>query len=149
MLNPLLFQWLVRIWGPHTIDRFASPGNAQLNRFNSRFYSPGAEAVDAFTCSWTEDNNWWVPPVHLVPRVIRHAQNTKSQGTLVIPKWLSSPFWPLLFPDGSGPAEFVAAWIELPLYDELILPGILGSSLFKSTPNTAMIAMRLEFQCTV
>ena len=145
----MLFQWLDRIWGPHTIDRFASPRNTQLDRFNSTFYSPGAKAVDAFTCSWAEDNNWWVPPVHLVPRVIRHVQNTKSQGTLVIPKWLSSPFWPLLFPDGSGPAEFVAAWIKLPLYDELILPGILGSSLFKSTPNTPMIAVRLEFQCPV
>jgi len=146
MLNPMLFH---RIWGPHTIDRFASPGNAQLDRFNSRFYLPGAEAVDAFTCSWAADNNWWVPPVHLVPRIIRHAQNNKSQGTLMIPKWLSSPFWLLLFPDGSGPAEFVAVWIELPLYDELILPGILGSSLLKSTPNTPMIAVRLEFQCPV
>jgi len=70
-----LIQWLDKIWGPHTIDRFASPGNAQFDRFNSRFYMPGAEEVDTFTCSWVEDNNWWVPPVHLVPRVIRHAQN--------------------------------------------------------------------------
>ena len=128
MLNPMLFQWLGEIWGPHTIDRFASPGNTQLDRFNSRFYTPGAEAVDAFTCSWTDDNNWWVPSVHLVPRVVRHTQITKSPGTLVIPKWLSSPFWTLLFPDGLEPAEFVAAWIELPLYDKLILPGMPGSS---------------------
>jgi len=93
MLNPMLFQWLDKIWSPHNTDRFASPRNAQLDRFISRFYTSGAEAIDAFICSWTEDNNnWWVPLVHLVPRIVRHVQITKSQGTLVIPKWLSPPF---------------------------------------------------------
>ena len=32
--------------GPHTIDRLASPGNAQLDRFNSRFYLPDASVVE-------------------------------------------------------------------------------------------------------
>ena len=102
MLNPAVFGWLDSSWGPHTIDRFANSGNAQVARFNSRFWTPGSEAVDAFTCDWGEDNNWWCPPVHLVPRVIRHAQNTNAKGTLVVPQWLSSLFWPLLFPDGTS-----------------------------------------------
>ena len=36
MLNPGIFTWLDNLWGPHTIDRFANPKNAQLERFNSR-----------------------------------------------------------------------------------------------------------------
>ena len=28
MLNPAVFAWLDSLWGPHTIDRFASPMNA-------------------------------------------------------------------------------------------------------------------------
>jgi len=117
MLNPEVFQWLDYLWGPHTID---SARNIQISRFNSRYWSPGTEAVDAFTFDWAEDNNWWVPPVHLICRVIRHAQNTRSPGTLIVPKWLSSPFWPLLFPNGIEPAEFVTAWAELPQYQGLI-----------------------------
>jgi len=29
-LNPAIFQWLNGTWGPHTVDRFANPTNAQF-----------------------------------------------------------------------------------------------------------------------
>ena len=57
MLNPVVFAWLDNLWGPHTIDRFANSWNTQLERFNSRFWAPGSEAVDAFTCTWVDENN--------------------------------------------------------------------------------------------
>ena len=47
-INDDVFHILDVRWGPHTIDRFACSYNAKLSRFNSRFYQPGAEAVDAF-----------------------------------------------------------------------------------------------------
>jgi len=78
MLNHAIFNCL---WGPHSVDRFANPDNAQLDQFNSRFWSMGSEAVDAFTCSWADENNWWCPAIHLVPRVIRHTQATQCRGT--------------------------------------------------------------------
>ena len=142
-LNPAIFRWLDSLWGPHSIDRFANPHNTQIKRFNSRFWTPGSEAIDAYTCNWEGENNWWFPPVCLVPRVIRHAQNTKASGTLIIPQWLSAPFWPLLFPNGSDPAEFVLAWLELPTTAELVLPGLSGTNLFKGIPNTAVLAVRI------
>ena len=145
MLHPAVFHWLDSFWGPHTVDRFANSSNAQLERFNSRFFTPGTEAVDAFTCNWAEDNNWWFPPVHLVPRVIRHAQNQRAKGTLIVPQWLSSPFWPLLFPNGMDPADFVIGCCELPSSEELILPGQSGKSLFRGLPNTPVLALRLNF----
>ena len=40
MLNPATFNWLNSFWGPYTVDRFASATNAQLPRFNSRFWVP-------------------------------------------------------------------------------------------------------------
>ena len=75
MLNPGVFNILEAKWGPHTVDRFANLLNRQVPRFNSWFWEPGTEAVDAFTCSWADDNNWLCPPVYLIPRVLRHAQN--------------------------------------------------------------------------
>ena len=58
-------------------------------------------------------------------------KNTKASGTLMIPQWLSAPFWPLLFPNGSDPTEFVLVWLELPTTAELILPGLSGANLFQ------------------
>ena len=77
---------------------------AQLERINTRFWTPNSEAVDAFTCDWGADNNWLFPPVYLIPRVIRHAQATAAKGTLIVP---------LLFLNGLDPAPFIAEWLEL------------------------------------
>ena len=44
-------------WGPHSVDRFANHENTQLSRFNSRFWCPGTEAVDAFSFSWAGENS--------------------------------------------------------------------------------------------
>ena len=54
MVDPylMLFEHLDALWGPHTVDCFASFYNAQLPRFFTRCYNPHSEAVDAFTVSW-------------------------------------------------------------------------------------------------
>ena len=70
---------------------------------------------------------------------------TKANSTLVIPQWLSSPFWPLLFPNGFVAAEFVEGMIELPISDTLILPGQSGANLFKGLPNMPVLPLRLGF----
>ena len=119
--------------------------STQTQRFNSRFWCPGSEAVDAFTCSWARENNWWCSPVYLVPRVIRHAQSTKANGTLIIPQWFSSSFWPLLFSNGFIPADFVVGVIELPSSEALIISGQSGANLFKGLPNTPVLALKLDF----
>ena len=67
-LNPIIFKELDTRWGPHTVDRFADMHNYQLQRFNSRFWNPGSEAMDTFTCDWGGELNWWCPPPYLVPR---------------------------------------------------------------------------------
>ena len=43
---PLSFHRIDLVWGPHTVDRFASHVNAKLPGFNSRFWNP--EGIDAF-----------------------------------------------------------------------------------------------------
>ena len=146
-IHPAIFQRLDVMWGPHTIDQFASYFNTQLPRFNSRFWNPGSEAVDAFTCDWQGENNWWCPPVYLVPRVLRHAQATKATGTLLVPNWPSATFWPMLFTTNTEselPAS-VKATLVIDKSEVVICPGRSGASLFKELPNTDMLALRLEF----
>jgi hypothetical protein len=56
--------------------------NRKTERFNSLFWNPGSEAVDAFTQNWHGENNWLVPLIYLVVRNIKHLLFHKAQGTL-------------------------------------------------------------------
>ena len=143
-----IFMRLEQLWGPHTVDRFASYYNTQLPRFNSRFWNPGAEAVDAFTCNWDRENNWLCPPVYLIPRVIGHAKKCCAVGTLVVPEWPSAPFWPLLYPNGKDPGPFITDTVVLHKQDIMLHPGRSGACLFRGPPNTNMIAVRLDFRAS-
>lgn len=145
-LNTVCFTHIDSIWGPHTVDRFANNLNTQLDRFNSRFWNPGSEAVDAFTINWGSENNWLCPPIVLIPRVIAHARACRCRGTLVVPAWPSAPFWPMLCPDGTSFANYVVGVFYLPLVEDLIIPGRSGSALFGGkSPSTEVLALRLAF----
>ena len=145
-INPEVFAWLDSLWGPHTVDRFADYNNRQLPRFNSRCWNPGSEAVDAFTVDWSCENNWWCPPVSLVPRVIGHAESCMARGTLIVPEWMSAPFWPILQPAADEFAYFVTCVQELPLSESLFLPGLSGFTLFHGRmPNTRVLAVYCDF----
>ena len=75
------------------IGLLANSHNSKLTRFYSRYWNPGGfEGVDAFCYDWVGENNWLVPPVSLVPRVIWHLSHCKAVGTLIVPEWVSSPF---------------------------------------------------------
>ncbi|XP_068721832.1 uncharacterized protein [Montipora capricornis] len=100
--TPEFFTHLDRLWGPHTVDRFANAANVHLPRFNSRFRVPGTEAVDAFSISWYGENNWLVPPVHCISRVVQHLLVCGAVGTLVVPYWPSNVFWPFLFANAAN-----------------------------------------------
>ena len=145
-LNPKVFLVLDANWGPHTIDCFASPENAQLPRFHSRFWSPGCEAVDTFTVNWGDEISWWVPPLYLVCCTISHASNCKAKGTLVVPMWKSAPFWPILCLDGEHLAPFIHAWWSMSFYPDLFLQGHSSSSLGDTlNANSWVLALFIEF----
>ena len=106
------FDHINSIWGPFTIDRFASSSNNKVPRFNSMFWNPGSEHVDCFSCSWKNENNWLVPPISLVGKCICHLVACKARGVLLVPYWPSSYFWPLLFQGQGLFHTYVADLIE-------------------------------------
>ena len=132
-------------WGSHSVDRFASSYNTKVVRFNSRFWNPETEAVDAFTVDWSGENNYLCPPVHLIARVLHHARACGCSGTLIVPEWPSAMFWPLLYA-GHGYRPFVVGVRYLPLDANLVVPGKRGGCLFKGVvPNTNVLALRVDF----
>ena len=146
MIDPNVFSFVNMAWGPHTIDCFAAVHNSQLDRFHSRFWCPGTEAVDTFTVNWHGETCWLVPPIHLVGRALRHAELCRARGTLVVPLWKSAVFWPLLCPDGAHLAPFVHAWILQPYYDGLLQAGHKGSNLADSlTDDSNLLLLYFDF----
>ena len=146
-LNQEIFAHIDELWGPHSVDRFASKHNTKLVRFNSRFWVKGTEAVDAFTVNWNGENNYFCPPIYLVPRVLHHARACRCVGTLIIPEWPSAIFWPLICSFGKVFADFVVDVLYLPLGEKLFVRGRRGSVLFKDNiPNTNVLAVRINFR---
>jgi len=78
-LLPSCFDDLDALWGPHTVDRFATHYNAQLPQFNSKVWCPGTSGINCFLQDWSTDNNWLCPPVSLVVQTVSH---TLQQGAL-------------------------------------------------------------------
>ncbi|CAC5388448.1 unnamed protein product [Mytilus coruscus] len=143
--NKEFFKLVNDMWGPHTVDRFASHLNKKLLRFNSKFWNPGVEAVDAFTQNWKNEVNWIVPPISVVCRAIKHLILCKARGTLIVPKWPSSSYWTMIFKKGSHLQPYVTDVLEFQPNQNIFIHGMnnksfLGSSEFVSS----VLAIRLD-----
>ena len=55
--------------------------------------------VNAFSQDWSNEANWLVPPIYLLPKCLTHLALSTSgtTGILMLPCWPSATFWPLLF----------------------------------------------------
>ena len=96
MLDPKCICYIDQLWGPHTFDRFASIKTKQLDRYCSRHHNPRCEASNAFTISWSRDNNWIFPPPLLIPKVLRHMSTAHEYGTVIVTVScgvVASPSW--------------------------------------------------------
>ena len=146
MVNRSLFQELDTIWGPHTVDVFASEKNHLCSKFFSLYHCRGSHGVDAFTQEWGSDNCWINPPFGLIGQVIRHLRRCKAIATLICPYWPQRPWWPILCPDGDF-AEFIVDFRELPRSRDLFLPGPKHASQEAvGSPNWRVYALRLDFR---
>ena len=95
-LTNSFFEILNNTHGPFSLDAFANFYNNKVKRFYSLFHCPGSAGVDAFTQNWEGENVLMVPPVSAVGRALRHLLLCRAKGVLVVPRWPSSYFWPLI-----------------------------------------------------
>ena len=85
MLHPYVFTELQKRLGPFTVDRFATSLNAQLPRFNSRYWEPETEAVNALAQHWGGEHNFINPPWALLPQIVRKIAADKAECTVIAP----------------------------------------------------------------
>jgi hypothetical protein len=91
-----IFNFLNKVLGPCTIDCFATNLSAKVSRFYAKYCCEGVTGIDAFAFSWANEFVWMVPPPKLIPKVISHCKLFRVKGILIIPKWTSAVYWPLV-----------------------------------------------------
>ena len=97
MLNPdILSDALDRLDVKPEIDLFASRLNHQFPRYVSYKPDPDAEAVNAFTVSWSDVTFYAFPPYCIIPSVLHKIFKDRARGILVVPDWPSQPWYPII-----------------------------------------------------
>ena len=144
-INNWVFEYLSKKWGNHDIDRFSSNLNNKCYRFNSKYWVPGTEAIDAFDQNWQGVKNWMVPPPSVGSKVIKKVIKDKADGTLILPKWRSAPFWPLLLESNCTFKKFIRDHETLPRAN-IISAGRCKKGIFTNNPlSFNMIAFQIRF----
>lgn len=96
MLHPAIFNLINKRFGPLTIDRFATSLNAQLPRFNSRYWEPETEAINALAQDWSQENNYVNPPWALIPRILEKVISDRATCTIITPIFRAQPWYQVL-----------------------------------------------------
>ena len=112
--------------------------------------------VPAWTRLLSNNNNWLCPPVNLIVQTVRKLQSCNGIGTLIIPEWPSSLFWPYLHCSGLVFKSYVKAVFCLPKLHDLLIEGPgqravykRKKSVFPGCRNFNMLALRLDFRVRV
>ena len=97
MLNSVMLkEALFTLQREPTIDLFASRLNAQMPLYMSFRPDPQAETVDAFSVPWHTLNWYAFPPFSVLTQVLAKVQRERATGVLVVPRWPTQVWWPLL-----------------------------------------------------
>ena len=92
-LNTKIFKNRDRMWGPHTVDRFAADHNTHLPVYNSLHWDPKTSGIDAMSQKdWYVHNNYVNAPFWLLNKVISVIQDQKAHATVIAPLWQGQPW---------------------------------------------------------
>ena len=96
-LDPDLFLVLNQMFGPFTVDLFASYTNAQMEMFFSWKPDPKSAGIDALAQPWDCHLPYLFPPFALIGRCLQKIRKEKVQkAILVAPIWPAQTWYPLL-----------------------------------------------------
>ena len=141
-----IFQLLNCRHGPFTLDPFASNITKKVTKFYSRIWCQGSQGVDAFAYSWQNEVCWLVPPPKLIPRTIKHMRQCKARGILIVPKWQSAIFWPIIH-DGSEWRNGISLLLEYVKPKNFFIKAAGGNNLFNENAFTSnVLVLNVNFE---
>ncbi len=113
-----VFRYYDKIWGPHSVDRFASFANKQLPRYNAKWRDGKAEAVNSIHLAyryWQKETNWCNPPWSLMDNLIVKLRQSSAEVTLIAPNRPRFPWFTHL-------SKMASEMVEMPLAKNLFSP---------------------------
>ena len=133
-LSPEVFGHLLEKFGPFDVDRFAAPHNAKCARFNAKFDTPGAEAVDAFTQDWREGVSYVLGDFNHSDQIMDVIERDNAAAVVIFPEWPSHGFWRRVC---SG------AWQRRVVFSEFLS----GDALEPNAENMSRCFFKGRFKC--
>ena len=134
-----MFAHLQSLWGPHTIDRFASMQNTQLLRFNARWRDPQCEDVDCLRlpdAAWRREINYCNPQWTALPTLAAKLGQAQAPATAVVPYWPNKTWYHVLH-------RLASPTVHFPATRDLFFPGRLGTHEGVGPPAWSIVAFRL------
>lgn len=95
-LNRNVFKHLDFMWGPHTVDWFATRNNNLLPRFATWTLDDRAVYVDALEHLAKKENGFAHPPFSIIGKVLQRLERSTRDLTIIVPAWPSQYWWPRL-----------------------------------------------------
>ena len=92
-LQTPIFDKIRLVYGPVTIDTFASQINAKVGRFYSYTRDPEACGHDAFTFSWQQEHFYAFVLFSCIPQVINKIELESATVILVVPYFTTKPWF--------------------------------------------------------
>ena len=83
-----------------------------------------------------------LPADSCIGSVLRNLILCKARGTLLVPIWPSSYYWPLIYPDGDKMADFVKQYIV----KESFYSAEVRDSVFNCYPKFKILVLNID--CT-
>jgi hypothetical protein len=80
---------------PINLDVFTDAKNKVCSRYFALLPDPQALRANAFAQNWSKHECYMCPPARRTAQMVRHLIANKARGTLVVPMWVSKPFWNL------------------------------------------------------
>ena len=93
MLHPQVFNLIQATLGPLQVDLFASSLYFQLPHYCARSRDPGAWKTDVFSFHWGSLRGYAIPPISLIPRVLRKIREDQASVLLIAPRWPRRPWF--------------------------------------------------------
>jgi hypothetical protein len=141
-----VFALMEKVNGPHSIDCFASNLTAKTKRFYSKYWCQNTSGVDCFAFQWDSDHVWLVPPINCISKAVSHCAMCRTSGTLVVPKWTSSAFWPMLCPGGAWKSG-ISVLYEYRTPTDFFKRGAYGNGVFTEARfSSNVLILKLDFK---
>jgi hypothetical protein len=134
-IHTRIFRFLNSTYGPFTIDVYASNVTKKLPRFYSKYWCGGTLGVDGLAFDWGGEVCW----------CIIHARACSAKGVLVIPKWKSALFWPLVN-DGTQWVPGFSLLVEYRKPANFFVHCQYGNDMFTEKPfSGSVVVLKVDF----